>query len=135
MVDLSHGSRFVTLSMMQTSIKASVTRNLQYIHLVSNSGTTLPTDLWVPSTYKVKPQMSWLYAAGLFKNFKNNMFETSLEVYYKDMQNQIEYKEGYTPIHWMTQKILLRLEEAGVMVQNFLSIKSKAGLPVGSVIH
>jgi hypothetical protein len=81
----------------ETSIKASVTRNLQYIHLVSNAGTTLPTDLWVPSTYKVKPQLSWLYAAGLFKNWKNNMYETSLEVYFKDMQNQIEYREGYTP--------------------------------------
>ncbi len=81
----------------QTSIKTSVTRNLQYIHLVSNSGTTLPTDLWVPSTYKVKPQISWLYAAGLFRNFRNNMFETSVEVYYKDMQNQIEYKDGYVP--------------------------------------
>jgi hypothetical protein len=81
----------------QTSIKASVTRNLQYIHLVSNSGTTLPTDIWVPSTYKVKPQLSWLYAMGLFKNFSNNKFETSIECYYKDMQNQIEYMEGYTP--------------------------------------
>jgi hypothetical protein len=81
----------------QTSFKASVTRNLQYIHLVSNSGTTLPTDLWVPSTYKVKPQISMLYAAGLFKNFKNNTFETSIEMYFKEMQNQIEYREGYTP--------------------------------------
>ncbi len=81
----------------ETSIKAAVTRNLQYIHLVSNSGTTLPTDLWVPSTYIVKPQISWLYAAGLFKNFKDNTYETSIEVYYKDLQNQVEYKEGYTP--------------------------------------
>ena len=81
----------------ETSIKASVTRNMQYIHLVSNAGTTLPTDLWVPSTYLVKPQISWLYAAGLFKNFKNDTYETSLELYYKDMQNQIEYQEGYTP--------------------------------------
>ncbi|MDB5200996.1 MAG: TonB-dependent receptor [Ferruginibacter sp.] len=80
-----------------SSIKASITRNLQYIHLVSNSGTTLPTDLWVPSTYKVKPQISWLYAAGLFKNFANGMYETSVELYYKQMQNQIEYREGYTP--------------------------------------
>ncbi|MGC4103871.1 TonB-dependent receptor [Ferruginibacter sp.] len=81
----------------ETSIKASVTRNLQYIHLVSNAGTTLPTDIWVPSTYKVKPQISYLYAAGLFKNFKDNTYETSLEFYYKKMQNQIEYQEGYTP--------------------------------------
>ncbi len=80
-----------------TSVKGSVTRNLQYIHLVSNSGTTLPTDLWVPSTYKVKPQLSWLYAAGLFKNFKENMYETSIEVYYKKMDNQIEYRDGYIP--------------------------------------
>jgi hypothetical protein len=81
----------------ETSIKASITKNFQYIHLVSNSGTTLPTDIWVSSTYKVKPQISWLYAAGFFKNFKKNMFETSVELYYKDMQNQIEYSEGYTP--------------------------------------
>lgn len=80
-----------------TSIKASAGRNLQYIHLVSNAGSTLPTDLWVPSTYRVRPQISWQYAAGLFRNFNNNMFETSVEFYYKSMQNQIEYGEGYTP--------------------------------------
>ena len=81
----------------ETSIKASVTHNLQYIHLVSNAGTTLPTDIWVPSTYRVKPQASWLYAAGLFKNLRDNQYETSLEFYYKQMNNQIEYREGYTP--------------------------------------
>jgi CarboxypepD_reg-like domain/TonB dependent receptor/TonB-dependent Receptor Plug Domain len=81
----------------ESSVKASVTRNYQYIHLVSNSGNTLPTDLWVPSTYLVRPQLSWLYSAGYFRNFKDNMYETSVEVYFKDMQNQIEYKEGYTP--------------------------------------
>jgi hypothetical protein len=80
-----------------TSLKGSVTRNLQFIHLVSNSGTTLPTDLWVPSTFRVKPQISWQYAYGLFKNFGNNKWETSVEFYYKNMQNQIEYKEGYQP--------------------------------------
>lgn len=81
----------------ETSVKASVSRNMQYTHLVSNAGTTLPTDLWVPSTFIVQPQKSWLYAAGLYKNFKDNMYETSVELYYKTMQNQIEYKEGYTP--------------------------------------
>ncbi len=79
------------------SIKAGVTRNLQYIHLVTNAGSTLPTDLWVPSTLRVQPQISWQYAAGYFKNFKEGMFETSIEAYYKTMQNQIEYREGYTP--------------------------------------
>lgn len=79
------------------SVKGAVTRNLQYIHLVTNAGSTLPTDLWVPSTLRVKPQISWQYAVGYFKNFKEGMFETSVEAYYKTMENQIEYKEGYTP--------------------------------------
>jgi hypothetical protein len=81
----------------ETSIKAAVNRNYQYIHLVSNAGSTLPTDLWVPSTYIVKPQISWQYTAGLFKNFAQNKYETSVEVYYKQMANQVEYSEGYTP--------------------------------------
>ncbi len=81
----------------ETSLKASYSRNYQYIHLVSNSGNTLPTDLWVPSTYLVKPQNSWQLATGVFKNFDNNRFETSLELYYKDMQNQVDYNEAYTP--------------------------------------
>lgn len=79
------------------SIKASITRNIQYIHLVSNAGSTLPTDLWVPSTLRVQPQMSWQYAAGYFQNFRENTYEASVELYYKQMQNQIEYREGYTP--------------------------------------
>lgn len=80
-----------------SSVKASITRNLQYIHLVSNAGTTLPTDIWVPSTYIVKPQDGILYAAGYFRNFNNSMYETSVELYYKTMKHQIEYAEGYTP--------------------------------------
>ncbi len=81
----------------ETSVKSAINRNYQFIHLVSNAGSTLPTDLWVPSTYRVKPQLSWQYTAGFFKNFKENVFETSVEVYYKTMQNQIEYSEGFTP--------------------------------------
>lgn len=80
-----------------SSLKAAINRNYQFIHLVSNSGSTLPTDLWVPSTFIVKPQISWQYALGYFKNFRENTYETSVEAYYKSMQNQIEYKEGYTP--------------------------------------
>jgi outer membrane receptor protein involved in Fe transport len=80
-----------------SSLKAAITHNLQYIHLVTNAGTTLPTDLWVPSTSIVQPQVSWQYAAGYFKNIKDGMFETSVEAYYKTMDHQIEYREGYTP--------------------------------------
>lgn len=81
----------------QSSIKAAVTKTYQYIHLVSNNGSTLPTDLWVPSTLIVRPQQSWQYSAGYFRNFMDNKLETSIEVYYKDMKNQVEYRQGYTP--------------------------------------
>lgn len=80
-----------------SSIKAGVTVNNQYIHLVSSSTTTLPTDLWVPSTQKVKPQLGIQYTVGYFRNFNKNMFETSVEIYYKDMFNQIEYGQSYIP--------------------------------------
>jgi hypothetical protein len=80
-----------------SSIKTSISRAFQYIHLVTNNGSTLPTDLWVPSTLLVQPQKSWQYSAGYFKNFLDNALETSVEVYYKTMDNQLEYREGYTP--------------------------------------
>lgn len=79
-----------------TSLKIGVNSTTQYLHLVSNSASTLPTDLWVPSTEWLKPQRGWQYAAGYFRNFSNNMFETSVEVYYKQLQNQIDYREGYS---------------------------------------
>ncbi|WP_297044224.1 TonB-dependent receptor [Thermoflavifilum sp.] len=78
------------------SLKASITRTAQYIHLVSNSGTTLPTDLWVPSTYRVKPQTSWEYTLGYFLNL-HDVWEASFEIYDRQMNHQIEFAEGYTP--------------------------------------
>lgn len=80
-----------------SSIKASAVKSYQYIHLITNNGSTLPTDLWVPSTLLVQPQQAWQYALGYFRNFKDNTYEASVEVYYKDMKNQIEYRQGYTP--------------------------------------
>lgn len=77
--------------------RASISRTYQYLHLVSNNGTTLPTDVWVPSTYSVKPQVAWQYSAGYFRNFLNDRLETSVEVYYKEMENQVQYKDGYVP--------------------------------------
>ena len=80
-----------------SSIKTSVAKTYQYIHMVSDNGTTLPTDVWVPSTYLVKPEIAWQYSAGYFRNFLDNMFETSVEAYYKTMKNQVEYEAGYVP--------------------------------------
>jgi hypothetical protein len=80
-----------------SSIKASYTQNYQYIHIASFGSVSLPTDVWVPSTDRVKPQYGVQYALGYFKNFKQNTWETSVEVYYKEMKNQIDYREGATP--------------------------------------
>ncbi len=77
-----------------TSVKASFGRNRQYLHLVSNSNAGTPIDLWIPSSNNVKPQIADQIALGYFRNFDNNTFEGSVEVYYKDMQNQVDYKTG-----------------------------------------
>lgn len=80
-----------------SSMKAAFTRNLQFVHLTSFSPLGLPTDLWIPSSELVKPQVGYQYNLGYFRNFQDDAFEASVEVYYKDLLNQIEYKEGELP--------------------------------------
>ncbi len=79
------------------SFKTSMAQTYQYIHLVTNNGSTLPTDVWAPSTYLVRPQKARQVSAGYFHNFLDNKLETSVEVYYKQMENQLQYRDGYTP--------------------------------------
>lgn len=76
------------------SIKGSYTRMTQYIHLLTNSGIGLPTDLWVPSTAKISPQNASQFTVGIAKVY--NELELTLEAYYKKMSNLIEYREGAT---------------------------------------
>jgi len=78
----------------KSSIKAAYSRNVQNLHLISNSTTDNPTDMWIPSSNNVKPEIADQVSLGYFRNFRNNMFELSGEVYYKFMQNQIDYKDG-----------------------------------------
>lgn len=78
----------------QSSVKGSYNRIYQFIHLLSNSTSSTPTDVWVPSSNNVKPQIADQWSVGYFRNFKKNLFESSLEVYYKNLQNQIDYKNG-----------------------------------------
>ncbi|MEN9001321.1 MAG: TonB-dependent receptor [Flavobacteriales bacterium] len=80
-----------------SSLKFGATLNYQYMHLVSVGGNSLPTDLWIPSTDIVKPQQASQINLGYFRNFKKNMYETSLEVYYKDLRNLVEFKDGADP--------------------------------------
>jgi hypothetical protein len=80
-----------------SSIKASFTQNYQYIHITSLANQSLPTDLWFPSTELVRPQFGTQYSLGYYRNFKDNAWETSVEAYYKTMENQIEFKDGVLP--------------------------------------
>ncbi len=76
------------------SVKASYARMNQYVHLMSNTGIGLPTDLWVPSTPEIAPQQSGQVAAGIAKDFTETGLALTLEGYYKKMSNVLGYKEG-----------------------------------------
>lgn len=76
------------------SVKASVNRSIQYIHLLTNNFASAPVDLWKLSDTYVQPQKAWQYALGLYKNLNQNKIETSLELYYKDMSSIVEYRDG-----------------------------------------
>jgi hypothetical protein len=90
------------------SIKAGVAMNYQYVHLVSNSNSTLPTDVWVPSSALVAPQWGLQYSLGYFRNIKEDQYELSAEIYYKDMRNQIDYGESFV------QELNIELEKGFV---------------------
>ncbi|MBA3665883.1 MAG: TonB-dependent receptor [Bacteroidetes bacterium] len=77
-----------------SSLKAAYTVMNQFLHIIPSASASLPFDLWIPSSSITKPQRSEQYAIGYFKNFKENTYETSVEVYYKSMKNQVAFKEG-----------------------------------------
>jgi len=77
-----------------SSVKGAYARNYQYIHLLSTSTTSTPIDVWLPTTDFVKPEIADQVSLGYFKNFAENEYESSVEVYYKDMQNQVDYENG-----------------------------------------
>lgn len=80
-----------------SSVKAGFMRNYQYIHLSSLSPTSLPTDVWLPSSDVLQPQIGMQYSIGYFRNFFDDSWESSFELYYKTMENQSEFQEGAQP--------------------------------------
>lgn len=77
-----------------SSLKASYNRNVQNLHLLSNSTSATPNDLWLPSSNNVKPEISDQVSLGYYRNFKDNQYEFSIETYYKSLRNQIDYRNG-----------------------------------------
>jgi hypothetical protein len=77
-----------------SSVKLSLSRNQQFIHLVSNSGGGSALDVWHPSTNNIKPSMADQIALGYFRNFDDNRIESSVEVYYKKLYDIVDFKNG-----------------------------------------
>ncbi len=77
-----------------SSLKMGYARNVQNMHLMSNSTGGSPTDQWIGNSYNIKPEVADQVSLGFSKNFNNNKFEMNAETYYKTMQNQIDYKDG-----------------------------------------
>ena len=76
------------------SIKASYVRSYQFLHMISNSTTSTPTDIWLPTSNNIKPADSDQYSLGYFRNFKENQWEFSSEIYYKYVKGIIDYRTG-----------------------------------------
>jgi len=77
-----------------SSIKLSYNRMFQYIHLISNTMAVSPVDVWQPSNLYIHPQYSDQFSVGYFRNFIENTIETSIEAFYKDISNIVDYKDG-----------------------------------------
>jgi hypothetical protein len=78
----------------KTSLKFAYSRNTQNIHMLGNSTSSTPNDVYVMSGINVKPEIADQISTGYFRNFNDNKYEFSAEIYYKWMQNQIDYKDG-----------------------------------------
>lgn len=77
-----------------SSLKASYNRMSQYLHLLSNTSSPTPLDVWAPSGKYIKPQLLDQIAVGYFKTFKNNEFSLEVESFYKNIKNRIDYIDG-----------------------------------------
>lgn len=77
-----------------SSIKAGYARNTQHLHLLSNSTSATPTDQWIGNSYNIKPEISDQISVGYFRNFNDGNYQMSIESYYKNLQNQVDYKNG-----------------------------------------
>ncbi|MCY1722919.1 TonB-dependent receptor [Prolixibacteraceae bacterium Z1-6] len=76
------------------SVKSSYNRMVQNLHLITNTQSPTPLDIWLPSSTYIKPLVVDQVSVGYFHNFRNNSWETSVELYYKNMQNVLDYREG-----------------------------------------
>ena len=77
-----------------SSLKVAYARNVQHLHLLSNATAASPSDQWIGNSYNIKPELADQTSIGYARNFINNTYELGAELYYKVMQNQLDYKDG-----------------------------------------
>ncbi|MBK7389605.1 MAG: TonB-dependent receptor [Bacteroidetes bacterium] len=78
----------------KSSFKGGYARNAQHLHLLSTSVSSSFTDQWIGNSYNIKPEISDQLSLGYFRNFNDNKYQCSIETYYKNLQNQVDYKNG-----------------------------------------
>lgn len=114
------------------AFKASYAQMAQYVHFLTNNSNTLPTDLWVPSTDKVKPMLSQQVAIGFAKTILHNKMEASIEGYYKTMNGVIEYLDGASYINSSVDEWDTKVEAGKATAKGIeLLLQKKTGKTTG----
>lgn len=112
----------------QSSIKVSYNRMVQNVHQIISGIVPLPTSFWLPSTKYLKPQIADQFAGGYFRNFKDNMFEFSVEGFYKNMQNAVDFADNSNVFLNPDLPVYIRQGRAWSYGTEFFLIKSKGRL-------
>ena len=112
----------------KSSIKTSYNRMAQYLHLISNTTSATPLDVWAPSGKYLKPQLADQYAVGYFRNFKDNTYSIETEVYYKTVKNRVDYINGADLIAQNTIETEILNGESRAYGLEFLLRKNKGDL-------
>jgi hypothetical protein len=119
---------------LYSSFKIGYSRNNQYLHILSNSTVVAPTDIWKSSDSYIRPAIGDQIMLGYFKNFKRGLYETSIEAYYKQVQNVLEYKNGAVLILNDTlERALLRADMQAYGIELF--IRKNSGRLTGWVSY
>lgn len=104
-----------------SALKAGYSRMRQYIQVASNATAGNPTDRWIPADTYIKPQTADLFSIGYFKNFLNGNIETSAELYYGFMNNQLDFKEAIVVLD------NIQFGEGNILLNNYLETRLLSG--------
>jgi hypothetical protein len=112
------------------SFKAGYARNVQHLHLLSNATASSPSDQWIGNSYNIKPETADQFSLGYVRKIKKDIFELSVELYYKHLQNQLDFKDG-TEINTLSDVESALLFGIGRAYGLELLIKKKEGIFTG----